>query len=167
MERKSGGMRAARKKDIASEKHEQKALATYLDALGLLWYHVPNEAIVKPQYGRERKALGVKAGVPDVIIHERPPRCPAAIGVAVELKSTDPTRTASDAQRQWLKDLKERGFVVAVCHGAYEAIKFLCGLGFERHGPSTAISGLDPGQGSDPDKSAAPRAIQTRKRGGA
>ena len=61
------------KSDIPTEREEQVKLAKYLDSLGLLWCHVPNEghggygkgAQIK---GARLRAEGLKSGVPDVLI---------------------------------------------------------------------------------------------------
>ena len=160
-------MRAATKAAVQSEECEQKVLASYLDALGLVWCHVPNEIHADVRYLSKRRRLGVKPGVPDVLIFSRPPRDPAYVGVAIELKADNQSRKATVEQRLWLDWLKEAGWAATLCPGADDAIDYLRGLGFERHGPPMAIPGLDAGQGSDPVVGAAPRAIQTRKRGGA
>lgn len=156
-------MRAAVKKAVQSEEGEQKVLASYLDALGLVWCHVPNEIHADVRYLSKRRRLGVKPGVPDVLIFSRPPRDPACVGVAIELKADNQSRKATVEQRLWLDWLKEAGWAATLCHGADEAIDYLRGLGFERHGPPMALPGLGLGQGSDPVPNAAPGATSRQK----
>ena len=113
---------------------EQRRLASWLDASGLLWCHVPNERASES----ERLWLagqGVKSGVPDVLIFTAPP-------LAIELKSTDPARKATENQKRWLADLLEQGWAVAVCHGADEAITTI----EEHYGPDTDTTTEDPAQ---------------------
>lgn len=61
-----------------TESMEQRALAQYLDMLRLTWCHVPNGAQLAGRAG-PRVAGGIlvghgmKAGVPDVLIFQRPP----------------------------------------------------------------------------------------------
>ena len=106
-------------------------LAQYLDYLGLWWCHVPNERKCSPQAGARMKRLGVKAGVPDVLIFDRPPhRHPReCAGIAIELKR-EHGGVVSEAQRQWLDELRRRRWIAEVCHGADEAIDLLQKLGY-------------------------------------
>lgn len=121
------------------EEHEQSVLAAYLDALPTIgprgWFHPANETQAKPQYLAKRRRLGVKAGVPDVMIVRRPPHG-GFLGVAIELKSTLPSARVSDEQREWLAALAAAGWAARVCYGADEAIGFVRELGYE-----AAVSG--------------------------
>lgn len=116
------------------EEHEQAVLAAYLDALPTIgprgWFHPANETQAKPQYLAKRRRLGVKPGVPDVIVIRRPP-CGSFFGVAIELKSTLPSARVSDEQREWLAALEAAGWAARVCRGAGEAIDFVRELGYE------------------------------------
>ncbi len=51
------------------------------------------------------------------------------VGVAIELKRQKGGRVTPE-QTAWLEHLKARGWAVAVCRGAMEAIRFLQELGF-------------------------------------
>ena len=79
-----------------TEDQLQKAVATYLDACGLLWCHVPNEGKRHPVSGKRLKDKGMKAGVPDCLIFESTQEYK---GLAIELKVGRNTPTAS--QLEW------------------------------------------------------------------
>jgi hypothetical protein len=84
----------------------QKSIARYLNSLGVLWMHPPNEIKAKVQYMSKRKAMGVKSGVPDVLIFE--PRG-KYIGLAIELKAG--YNKPSENQLKWIEDLNKRGWL--------------------------------------------------------
>jgi hypothetical protein len=99
------------------EDNFQQAIALYLDSLGLLWMHPPNEIRAKPQYLKKRKAMGVKSGVPDIIVFTPNKKY---IGLAIELKVgyNKPT----DNQLKWLDDLKKIGYYTLVSYSLEEVI---------------------------------------------
>lgn len=113
------------------EDEVQYAVARVLDELGLLWCHPPNEALQRGGlvYGGILVGLGVKTGVPDVLIFERPPRSPGACGVAIELKSRG--GSASPDQRRWLAELAQRGWSCSVERGTEAALDWLRFLGWD------------------------------------
>jgi len=116
---------------IPTEEQEQRALAEWLDWHGIRWFHPANGgARTKAEAGVFR-AIGVKPGVPDVIIVDPPPAVQGPCGVAIELKRREGGRI-SDAQREWLARLRYRGWWAEVCAGADEAIELLERLGFGR-----------------------------------
>ena len=94
----------------------QKTLARFLDQYGVVWCHVANErqtSIKQARGGRyyspegnKLKSMGVKKGVPDVMIFE--PHG-GFVGLAIELKvgSNKPT----DEQKWWLAKLRESGWM--------------------------------------------------------
>lgn len=51
-----------------SESDFQKTLAKYLDSVGLDWFHPANGELRNKVTASKLKAMGVKAGVPDIII---------------------------------------------------------------------------------------------------
>lgn len=114
---------------IPTEEQEQLALVQWLELHEIRYTHVPNEGKHKVQYRAKQKRLGVKPGVPDILIFDRPPLYPENVGVAIELKRQKGGRVTPE-QIAWLEDLKARGWAVAVCRGAMEAIRFLQELGF-------------------------------------
>ena len=113
-----------------SEADHQKALADWLDAIGVLWFHPPNGGHRHRAVAARLKAEGVKAGVPDVWILTPPPRVPDARGVVVELKKKG--GRLSSAQRRWLDELAGLGWLTFVSHGWRPAVEWLEGLGYGR-----------------------------------
>jgi hypothetical protein len=107
------------KKYKGSEAELQQAVATYLDFMGVLWFHCPNEVKAKPQYMAKRKRMGVKSGVPDICILE-PNK--DYHGLFIELKVG--CNKISQNQRYWLMKLKIRGYKVAVSY-SFEEVKHI------------------------------------------
>jgi hypothetical protein len=93
------------KKYKGSEANFQKAIASYLDFIGVLWFHPPNEIKAKPQYMAKRKQQGVKSGVPDVCILE--PNKEFS-GLFIELKCG--YNKPSENQKKWISLLEKKGF---------------------------------------------------------
>ena len=116
---------------IPTEEQEQLALVQWLELHKIRYTHVPNEGKHKVQYRAKQKRLGVKPGVPDILIFDRPPLSPENVGVAIELKRQKGGRVTPE-QTAWLEHLKARGWAVAVCRGAMEAIELLESLGYGR-----------------------------------
>lgn len=113
----------------APEDKEQQVLARWLDVRGVLWCHVPNGGHRDVRVATKLRSHGVKPGVPDVLIFERPRECPECIGVAIELKRNDSRCKPTSEQKVWLEALGARRWYTAVCHGAVEAIALLMRLG--------------------------------------
>ena len=111
------------------EEHEQLALVQWLELHKIKYTHVPNEGKHKVQYRVKQKRLGVKAGVPDLLIFDPPPANLENVGTAIELKRREGGRVTPE-QSAWLCALHDRGWAVAVCRGASEAIEFLESLGY-------------------------------------
>ena len=83
-------------------------------------YHVPNERLCSGRQGMELKRMGVKKGVPDLVL---PVPSNGFNGLYIELKTT--TGTLSEEQKWWLNELKIRGYMAVVCYGFEEAINVL------------------------------------------
>jgi len=119
-----------------TEDQEQQALAAWLDAKGLLWCHVPNGGSRNVREAAKLKRMGVKPGVPDVLIFERPHQSKGRLpfakhGVAIELKRADGGPSdVRDSQRRWLDALYDRGWLCKVAFGADDAIVWLESLGY-------------------------------------
>ena len=117
-----------------SERQQQEALASYLDTIGVLWCHVPNEGKRSKATAALQKRAGLKAGVPDVLIFTVSGRLAATAfatavrGVAIELK--EPRKEPTNPQAQWLGDLARHGWITKVCHSAVEAITWLQSIGY-------------------------------------
>jgi len=107
------------------EEDEQMALATYLDTRHFLWCHVPNEGMFKPAYMQKRSRLGVKKGIPDVLIFD--PIYSDEVGglryfgMAIELKRQK-GGVATLEQGHWLYQLEDKGWKVFLAHGKKEAV---------------------------------------------
>lgn len=81
---------------------------------GVLWWHTPNGGFRNAGEAGRFKALGVKAGVPDLLaLH-------GGRLFALELKA--PGGRVSDAQREILADLEAAGASTAVAVGLDEAL---------------------------------------------
>lgn len=105
------------KEQIPLESEEHIAVADYLNYLGLLFNHSPNEGIRKPQYVVKLKRMGMSVGFPDFFIYE--PRG-GYHGLAIELKRRKCGRVTEE-QKKCLKELSERGYYATVCYGFDDA----------------------------------------------
>ena len=85
------------------------ALTTYPE-LELL-YHIPNEGKRSKATGGRLKALGLKAGVPDLCL---PTAHGGYIGLYIEMK-VKPNKP-TEKQKHWLRMLRAAGHMVAVCY---------------------------------------------------
>lgn len=79
-----------------------------------LMYHVPNEG--KRTNGAVLKAMGLKTGVPDVVL---PVAHNNFHGLYLEMKYGDNKPTK--AQKDFMAALRQQGYKTAVCHSAEEA----------------------------------------------
>jgi hypothetical protein len=104
-----------------TEKTEHLSVARYLNYLGLLYNHSPNEGKREVQYAAQLKAMGMRKGFPDFFIYE--PRGPYH-GLAIELKRLKGGKL-SDSQKQVLEQLAQRGYMAKVCKGFDEARKVI------------------------------------------
>lgn len=107
----------------------QQSVAKYLNVLArqgqLLWFHVPNGGKRHILEAVKMKRMGVKAGVPDlVIIPKAGPVC------FIELKAEDGDTT--ELQEFWIKSLPDYGCPVSVCRSLDEVRQFLFELGVVR-----------------------------------
>jgi len=118
-----------KKAHIPTEEQDQSALAKLLDMKNLCWFHPPNGGLRHVIVAEKLKAQGVKSGVPDVLIFDRPPAFPGAIGVAIELKRSK-GGTVSKEQKIWHEKLIKRGWIVRVCRGIDEALAAVKDVGF-------------------------------------
>jgi hypothetical protein len=92
-----------------SEFHLTCDVTTILTRANLFFWHTENERKCTPREGVQRVRMGVRAGVPDLIIATPSPECPQACAVAVELKM--PGKKLSRAQKQVREKLLECGWV--------------------------------------------------------
>ncbi len=114
----------------------QKTVADTLDALGVLWCHVPNGGKRSPIEAAIMKGLGVKPGVPDIMIFDPPPIaevCHACgntkeRGTFIELKSKD--GVLSPDQSDWIQELLKRRWVGGIGRGVDDTLAKLKELGY-------------------------------------
>ena len=100
----------------------QRVVAKYLDRMGWLWCHVPNGGSRRRIEAAILKGLGVKRGVPDILIFERwSSEKGTGHGVAIELKSA--RGRVREEQNDWLIALAARGWQSRVCRTLDEVIE--------------------------------------------
>jgi len=92
-----------------SEDNFQISAARFLDQIGALWFHTPNGGRRGKAESGRFKAMGVKAGVPDILILD--PR-PGFAGFAIELKVGK--NDTSEFQDQWIMNLRKRGWKILI-----------------------------------------------------
>lgn len=83
----------------------QIILANYLNHLTDNWFHTPNEIKAKPQYLKKRRKMGVKSGVPDIMVLESKG---IYVGLAIEIKAN--YNQPSETQIDWLLNLEKLGY---------------------------------------------------------
>jgi len=84
-----------------SEDDIHKSIVEYLRLRGIVFFHIPNESRAPVQYRAKLKALGVRAGVPDLCVLLK-------YGVGfIEIKS--PTGRLSPTQKDFRQDCEKRG----------------------------------------------------------
>ena len=109
--------------DVPTEDEEQMAVMQWAAyQMGrwpdLKWlYHIPNGGKRGKIEAARFKAMGVKAGVPD--LHLAVPRG-GYHGLYIEMKRRENGRVSAD-QREWIDGLRENGYCVAVAYGCHEA----------------------------------------------
>lgn len=88
----------------------------------LRWlHHSPNGGKRDAFTGAQMKALGVKAGFPDLIL---PVTRLASPGLVIEMKSA--TGTTSDHQDAWLAHFEAQKWTCAIARSAQEARTLIC-----------------------------------------
>jgi hypothetical protein len=97
----------------APEDYLQKAVARFIWAQypKIVWFHVPNGGFRNGKEAQKFKAMGVRAGVSDLIFLE--PRMNYH-GLIIELKTKKNEITA--LQEKFLVQMDERGFLCVVCY---------------------------------------------------
>lgn len=89
-----------------------------------LLFHIPNGGSRgKAEAGRFR-AMGVKAGVPDLFLPVPRGGPLPRHGLFIELKRTKGGRVSTE-QAAWITDLRARGYAAEVCHGWEEASRLI------------------------------------------
>lgn len=85
-----------------------------------LLFHVPNGGKRNAVEAARFKAMGVKAGVPDLCL---PVPMNGYAGLYIEMKYGKNKTT--DKQKEWIAALRQQGYKVTVCYGAIEATQEL------------------------------------------
>lgn len=83
-------------------------------------YHVPNEGKRTKAAAGIAKAMGMKSGVPDLILD-----FPAGIYHGLRLEMKYGSNKPDENQKEWLRRLQSAGYFVAVVWSATEAIRLL------------------------------------------
>lgn len=112
-----------------SEEDIHMTIVKLLHSRGVLFFHTPNGSMARPHYRAKLAKLGVKKGVPDLIIVDPPPnKSDAYHGAALELKRRG--GRARPEQKRWLDDLAGRGWATAVTRGFEETVEKLKEWGY-------------------------------------
>lgn len=124
---------------VPTEAQEQAVVVRYLELCKppVLFCHVPNGGARGRVEAARLVGQGVKRGVPDILIFEARRSlpdvfaAPPIVGVAIEMKRRDfrPAAIRAD-QRDWLDQLRRRGWHAFIASGADYAIAELQRLGF-------------------------------------
>ena len=118
-----------------TEWQEQRALIEWAALMekrypALRWlFHIPNGEKRDRITAAKLKAMGVKAGVPDLCL---PVPVGRYHGLYIELKIGK--GRPSDRQREWIAHLCEAGYAVNICYGFKEAAKVILDYLGVRHG---------------------------------
>lgn len=106
------------KSDMNTEDTDQKLLVSYLELLhDVKFTHIPNSTFTKSWGVKMRnKALGVRAGFPDLVIIIRNKF------FCIEMKR-EKGGVLSPVQKEWINALKNANIPVHVCKGFDEAKK--------------------------------------------
>ena len=83
-------------------------------------FHCPNEAKRSPRLGAELKRLGMRSGVPDLLLLASKN---GYMGLAIEMKHGKNKCTIE--QVKWLDWLYKQGYMCKVCYSADEAIQVI------------------------------------------
>lgn len=112
---------------VPSEDEEQMAVVRWAEMQMGRWpdlewlFHIPNGGKRGKIEAARFKAMGVKAGVPDLFL---PVPIGRYHGLFIEMKRREGGRLSGD-QRKWIDGLKANGYCVHRCDGHQEAIRVL------------------------------------------
>lgn len=110
---------AGSKNTVPSELSEHLALVSWLRRVApdAKWFHPPNGEKRSHSVASKLRAMGVSAGVPDLVMLE-PKK------LVIELKRLGVNRPSKE-QAEWLEVFERAGFAVATCSGWRSAVEFL------------------------------------------
>lgn len=106
-----------------SEDSIQKTVMEWVSlqpTLNGLVIHVPNEGRRTHNFGKNLKAMGMRAGVPDLFIMMARR---GFNGAWIELKSKD--GVLSTLQKKFIQDARAQNYYAEVCHTIEDAIKII------------------------------------------
>lgn len=112
---------------VPSEDEEQAAVIRWAELQMGRWpdlewlYHIPNGGKRGKIEAARFKAMGVKAGVPDLCL---PVPKGGYHGLYIEMKRREGGKLSKD-QRKWIDGLRENGYCVQRCDGHQEAVRVL------------------------------------------
>ena len=104
-----------------TEDHFQEAVCKLLDALKLDWWHTPNGGKRDLITGAKLKRLGVKAGIPDIVIINQTRN--GSNGLAIELK-VGKNRT-TESQEYWRSKFLLNNWSYAVAYTIDDVISLV------------------------------------------
>ena len=94
----------------------QTSIAKYIDlcsnSKGILWTATAGGMRTHMSVARKMKAQGLKRGVPDLLFFE-PNDKYKGLMIELKIKGNYPTKE----QKEWIKNLNDRGYFAAVCTG--------------------------------------------------
>jgi hypothetical protein len=108
------------KKYVGSEDEFQKKVALYLDFINATYFHTPNGGSRNAIEAAKLKKMGVKAGVPDILILDRHH---GFAGLAIELKVG--TNNLRATQIDWLERLHKLGWLCWVSWSLDEVLSLI------------------------------------------
>lgn len=106
------------------EAKAQREVVRYLRKKELLFCAPCNGAKTGPIEKYRLKLLGLEKGVPDLLIFTPSPMNPQYRGIAIEMKA-DRGGKVSPVQAEYIRRLKEIGWLAEVCYGAEDAIEMI------------------------------------------
>ena len=105
---------------MGKEDDLQKSVCRYLSLEKLLFHHSPNGGKRNFFEAVKFKAMGVKAGFPDIAIYEPMGNYH---GLMIELKVKG--GKATKLQMEWLRLLQAKGYMVAICYSLDAVIQLI------------------------------------------
>lgn len=136
---------AMRRRTGPTEASEQAVVVRLLGKTRARFFAVPNGGKRAGKEGVSLRVQGVKPGVSDLLIVDRPPSMPYLLGTALEMKRTNGVpEDVTPEQLQWLADFKARRWHVLVGWGADDALEKLRRAGYPVAVPPRPDRGEDP-----------------------
>jgi hypothetical protein len=110
------------------EQYESYLFHSWLVERGIYAIHVPNERKCSVQEMVMLKSLGLTAGASDHHIFDSPPAFPWVKGVLVEMKVGK--GKATESQKEYISEMRRRGWLGICVTGAESAISYMKSLGY-------------------------------------